>query len=166
MDDEVVVEPDLAGYGVRGLLGEGDEDVRRRRVGAALEQPGQQEIALLPPDEVPIVLGGLAPGQQLLRLELDQDGRDEEELRQLVEVDHVPLFGQDAHKVVDHGEQGNVEDVQLVGGHEVEQEVDRALEGRSGDRVGHLPTLSNLPTSRAPLLSGRRSTSAPYHGAP
>ena len=60
MDDEVVVEPDLAGHRARRLLGQGDEDVGRGGVGPALEQPGQQEVALLPADQVLLVVRRLA----------------------------------------------------------------------------------------------------------
>ena len=60
--DEAVVEPDLAGDRARGLLGQGHEDVGRRGVGPALEQPGQQQVALLPPDEVLVVVVSSGPG--------------------------------------------------------------------------------------------------------
>ena len=57
---EVVVESHLAGDRTRRLLGQGHEDVGRRGVGPALEQPGQQQVALLPPDEILVVVGRLA----------------------------------------------------------------------------------------------------------
>ena len=167
MHDEVVVEPDLAGHRPRRLLGQGHEDVGRGGVGAALEQAGQQEVTLLPPHEVLLVLGCLAPGQQLLGLELDEDGRDEQELRELVEVDHVPLLGQDAHEAVDHGQQGDVEDIHLVGGHEVEQEIDRDPRRREW-RPRRPPADVTEPAGppRAPRRRAGGGTRAPYHGAP
>ena len=129
VDDEVVVEADLAGDRARRLLGQGDEDVGRRGVGPALEQPGQQQVALLPADEVLVVLDGLGPGQQPLRLELDEDGRHEQELRELVEVDLLALLAQSTlHEGVDHRQERDVEDVDLVRRDQVQQEVDRALE--------------------------------------
>ena len=67
---------------------------------------------------------------------------------------------------VDHGEQRDVEDVDLVGGHEVQQEIDRTLEDRSGHRVGHLPTLPNLPAARAHPGGPGAAHRPPYHGAP
>ena len=60
VDHEVVVEPDLAGHGAGRLLGQGDEDVGRRGVGPALEQAGQQQVALLPADQLLVVVDGLA----------------------------------------------------------------------------------------------------------
>ena len=172
MDDEVVVEPHLALDGTRRLFGQGDEDVGGCRIGPALEQPGQQQIALLPPDQVLVVVRGLAARQQLLRLQLDQDGRHEQELGQLVEVDPIALLGQDADEAVDDGQQRDVEDVDLVGGHEVQQEVDRTLEDRRGDRVGHPPTLPNRPGPPAhpagppPGTGLVRPTMAPHEQGP
>ena len=119
MDDEVVVEPHLARDGARRLFGQGDEDVGRGGVRPALEQPGQQEVALLPPDQVLLVVRPLAAGQQPLRLQLDQDGRHEQEFGQLVEVDALALLGEDVDEGVDHGQERDVEDIDLVGGHEV-----------------------------------------------
>ncbi len=59
------------------------------------------------------------------------------------------LLGQDVHEGVHHREEGDVEDIDLVGGHEVQQEIDGTLEDWSGDRVGHPPTLPNQPASPA-----------------
>ena len=128
MHDEVVVEPHLARDGAGRLLSHGDEHVRRRRVGPALEQPGQEQVPLLPADQVLVVVGGLAARQQLLGLELNQDGRHEEKLRELVEVDLVALLREHAHEAVDHRQQGYVEDVDLMGRDEVQQQVDGTLE--------------------------------------
>ena len=60
-------------------------------------------------------------------------------------ADLLALRGEHAHEPVDHGEERDVEDVDLVRGHEVQQEVDRTLETWRGDRVGHQATLSNRP---------------------
>ena len=60
MHDEVVVEPHLPRDGARRLLGQGDEHVGRCGVGPALEQPGEEEVPLLPSDEILVVLAGLA----------------------------------------------------------------------------------------------------------
>ena len=66
MDHEVVVEPHLAGHRPGRLLGQGHEDVGGGGVGAALEQPGQQQVSLLPSHQVLVVVDGVATGQQLL----------------------------------------------------------------------------------------------------
>ena len=91
MDDEVVVESHLARNGAGRLLGQGDEDVGRGGVGAALEQARQQQVPLLPAHQVVVLIGGLQARQQLLGLELNQDGGHEQELGELVEVDLVAL---------------------------------------------------------------------------
>ena len=172
VDGEVVGQPDLAGHGPGGLLGHGHEDVGGGGVGPALEQAGQQEVPLLPPDQLVVVVGALAARQQLLGLELDQNGRHQQELRQLVEVDLVPLLGQDPHEPVDDGQQRDVEHVDLVGGDQVQQEVDGALEGGRGDRVRHAPTIPNLlpgaahPPKAQPTRSGAPGSRPAYHGDP
>ena len=97
----------------------GHEDVGRSGIGPALEQSGQQQIPLLPSHEILVLVGGLGPGQQSLRLELDEDGRHEEELRELVEVDLLALRRQHAHEAVDDGQERDVEDVDLVRRNEV-----------------------------------------------
>ena len=145
MDGEVVRQPDLPRDGAGGLLGHGHEDVGGGGVGPALEQAGQQEVPLLPSDQLVVVVGALAARQQLLGLELDQNGGHQQELGELVEVDLVPLLGQDPDEPVDDGQQRDVEHVDLVGGDQVQQEVDRAFEGGRGDRERHPATLPNLP---------------------
>ncbi len=77
----------------------------------------------------------------------------------------VALLGQDVHEGVDHREQRDVEDVDLVRGHQVQQEVDGALEDGRGDRVGHPPTLPNRGPLAHPGAAGC-SARAPYHVAP
>ncbi len=137
--------PASRGTRARGLFGQGHEDVGRGRIGPALEQAGQQQVALLPPGQLLVVLDVLGPGQQALGLELDEDGGHQQELGELVEVDQLPLVGEDAHEAVDHGHERHVEHVQLVRGHQVQEQVDRALERRGGHRVGHQSTLPNVP---------------------
>ena len=158
MHREVGRQPHLARDGAGGLLGHGDEDIRRRRVRTALEQSGQEEVPLLPSHQILVVLVRLPAGQQLLGFELNKDGRHEEKFRELVEVDLLALPREHAHESVDHGQERDVEDVDLVGRDEVQQEVDRTLEVGGGDRVGHPPTLSNQPVLlRAPLATCQSS---------
>ncbi len=143
---EVVVQPHLARDGTGRLFGHGHEDVGRGGIGPALEQPGQQEVSLLPAHEILVLVAGLGPWQQPLRLELDENRRHEEELGQLVEVDLLALLREHTHEAVDHGQEGDVEDVDLVGRNEMQQEVDGTLETWRPDRVGHPLTLPNRPT--------------------
>ena len=77
MHHEPVVESHLARHREPRLFGQGGEDVRRGGVGAALEQARQEQVALLPPEELLLLVGCLGPRKQLLRLELDQNRRHE-----------------------------------------------------------------------------------------
>jgi hypothetical protein len=114
VDQEALIQPDLPGDGAGSLLGQPDEDVSGRRVGPALEEAGQQEVTLVPPDQLVIVVGDLTAGEQLLGLELDQDGGHQQELGELVEVDLVPLLGEDAHERIDHRQQRDVQHIDLM----------------------------------------------------
>jgi len=106
---------------------------------------------------------------------LDQNGREQQELGQLIDVERLALLGQHRHEGVDHRQEGDVEDVDLVRGHQVQQQVDRTLEDRGGHRVGHPPTLPNgaRPAAhpwpeprRMPWPAPGAVRTAPYHGAP
>ena len=114
MDGKIGIEPGVARHRERGVLGHGDEGVGRRRIGPALQQAGQQQITLVPADELVIVVDRLTPGQQLLRLQLDQNGRHQQEFRKLIERDLVPLLHQDAHERIDHRQQRDVEHIDLM----------------------------------------------------
>src|SRR5262249_13113103 len=65
------------------------------------------------------------------------------------------------HERVDHREERDLEHVHLVGGHEVQQQLDRSLEDGGGHRVGHPPTLPNGATPAAhPRRTARDPTDA------
>ena len=90
VDDQVGVESGGAGHRAGGLLDEQGEPVGGGRVGLALEQPGQQEVPLLPADELLVGLDVAAAGQQAPGLELDEDGGHHQELGQDLQVDLGP----------------------------------------------------------------------------
>ena len=149
MHDEVVVEPDLAGDRARGLLGQSHEDVGRRGVGPALEQAGQQQVALLPADEVLVLVAVSGPGSSrwdLSSIRMAATSRNSESWLKSIAL---ALLGEDRDEAVDHREERDVEDVDLVRGHEVQQQVDRPLEDGRRDRVGHPLTLPNCAAPAA-----------------
>ena len=170
--DEVVVEPHLARDRARRLLGQGDEDVGRGGVGPALEQPGQQEVALLPADQVLVVVASpRGPGSSFCDLSSMRMAATSRNSDSWLKSIGSRCSERTRHEAVDHGQQRDVEDVDLVGGHEVQQEVDRTLEDWGGDRVGHPPTLPNrADASRAPRVPPEagpvRPTMAPHGQGP
>ena len=76
------------------------------------------------------------PGSRRRELELDEQGRDDQELRQGLQVDRLP-GGHFGHEGVDHRGQGDVEDLHLVVVDQLQEEVDGALEGGGGHVGGH-----------------------------
>ena len=169
MDDEAIVEPDLAGDRPGGSLGEDDERVRGGRVRPALEQAREQQVALLPADELLVLVDDVRAGQQLLRLQLDEDGRDQDELREHVHRQLVPPLDEDRDERVDDRRQRDLQDVDLVAADEVQQQVDRPFEDRGRDRVRHGPTLPRRlahPSDPSTRPWKGRPAVFPYHVAP
>ena len=64
MHHEAVVNPSQAREGPGRALEDRDEGVGQRRVGPQFEQPGQQDVALLPANELLVGFTGVSPGQQ------------------------------------------------------------------------------------------------------
>ena len=157
MDHEVVVEADLAGHRARGLLGQGHEDVGRGGIGPALEQAGQQQVALLPAGQLLVVLDALGPGQQPLGLELDEDGGHQQELGELVESIMVPLVGQDAARSRRPPGAAGCRARPPRGTTPGGAAGRSALEDRGGHRVGHPSTLPNAAAAAACTLSRPRA---------
>ena len=105
-------------------------EVRSRLlVRAVLEEAGEQQVARLQQREVLLVLH-LGRRQQPGRLEVEQRGRDNEELRCLAEVPGRAEGADIRDELVRHLGQGDLGDVELVLGDQREQEVERALEVR------------------------------------
>ena len=75
-------------------------------------------------------------GQQAAALQLDQGGRDEQELAGHVEVELLHALELD-EVAVDDRRQADLVEVDLLGQDEVEQQVERPLEHRGLHRVGH-----------------------------
>ena len=79
----------------------------------ALEQPGEQQVALLPQGELVVEVDVVAPGQQAPGLQLDQRRRDQQELGGDVEVERLQPLDLDEVGVDDPG-QGDLVDVDLL----------------------------------------------------
>ncbi|CAM5697123.1 hypothetical protein SANTM175S_03578 [Streptomyces antimycoticus] len=115
--------------GVTGGLGDQPviEDVRDLLVRAVLEQPREKQVARLQQGQVRLVLD-LGGRQQAGRLEVQQGRRDDEELGGLVEVPVRPHGADIGHELVGDLGQGDLGDVQLVLGDQLEEEVEGPLE--------------------------------------
>ena len=95
-------------------------------VGAVLQQPGEEEVARLQQRQVLLVLD-VAGRQQPRRLEVEQRGRNEEELGGLSEI---PIAGRRevGEELVGDLRQRHLGDVQLATADQAEQQVKRAFE--------------------------------------
>ena len=81
--------PATRGNGPAGGVGQAGEhggDVLER---LALEQAGQEQVALLPEGQLLVEVDVVAAGQQAAGLQLDQGGGDEQELGGDVEVERA-----------------------------------------------------------------------------
>ena len=102
-------------------------------VRAVLQQPREQQVAGLQQGEVLGVLH-LGVGQQAGGLEVEQRGRDDQELRGLVEVRVVAEGREVGDEVVGDAVQRHLGDVQLVLADQLQEQVERALEVVQPDR--------------------------------
>jgi hypothetical protein len=136
VDGQVVVDAGGAGHRTGRLFHEHGESVGGGGIGLALEQAGHEQVPLLPPDQLLVGIDVIGPGQEATRLELDEQGGDDQELGQGLQVDLVPP-GHLGHEGVDHRGQRDVEDLHLVVVDQLQQEVDRSLEGGGGHDGGH-----------------------------
>ena len=106
----------------------------------ALEQAGEQQVALLPERELLVEVDVVSTGQQSPRLQLDERRGDEQELGRDVEVEPLGL-GRDAVELgevgVDDRAERHLVEVDLLSQDQVEQEVEGALEDRGLHLVGH-----------------------------
>ena len=111
----------------------------------ALQQPGQQQVPLLPEGQLLLDLDVIAAGQQPAGLQLEQHGRDEQELGGHLEVEGGPHLLEVGHVGVDDVRQRHLLQVDLLPGDEVQQQVERALEDGRAHRVGHTSTIPAGP---------------------
>ena len=102
----------------------------------ALEQPREQEVALLEAQQLLVDVDVVAAREQPPRLELDERRRDEQELGGAVEVDPLHLLDLGAEDVDDPGER-DLPEIDLFLEDQVQEEVERAFEDRRRDLVRH-----------------------------
>ena len=146
-DEEPVLEPGGAGIGPGRLGRQPLEHDRRVLERLALEQAGEQQVALLPQGQLVVEVEVGLVGQQSPRLQLDERRRDEQELGGDLEVELLEL-GQLGQVGVDDGRQRHLVEVDLLAQDEVEQQIEGPLEHRGLHRVGHPVTIEgSSPTS-------------------
>ena len=138
--------PARAGVAAAGVVGQAAEhrgDVLER---LALEQAGEQQVALLPQGQLVVEVDVVAAGQQAAGLQLDERGGDQQELGGHVEVERLqPVeLGQVG---VDDRRQRHLVEVDLLAQDQVQQQVERALEDGGGHLVRPWPSEA---TERAP----------------
>src|SRR5439155_20800078 len=102
----------------------------------ALEEAGQQQVALLVEGQLLVEVDVVTAGQQPPALELDERRRDQEELGGDVEV-HVTHAVELGQVGVDDRAERHLVQVDLFLQDQVEQEVERPLEHRGRDGVRH-----------------------------
>ena len=92
----------------------------------ALEQAGEQQVALLPQGQLVVEVDVGRPGQQAAGLELDERGGDQQELGGDVEIERLhPL---DLGEVgVDDARQADLVEVHLLGQDELQEQVERTF---------------------------------------
>lgn len=133
---ETFVRTDGPGERPVGLVGERAEDSTHVLERLALEEPRQQEVALLPESEFLVEIDVLSSGQQTTSLQFHEGGRDQQELGRHVEIER--LHGLDLVQIgVDDARQVDLVDVDLLLQDQVQEEVEGALENRSAHVDGH-----------------------------
>src|SRR6185312_3154145 len=105
-----------------------DEQLRDLLVRAVLQEPCEQQVARLEQRVAAVLRGRLGVGQQPGGLQVEQRGRDDEELRGLVEVRVVAERGEVGDEVVGDAVQGQLRDVELVLADQLQQQIERAGE--------------------------------------
>jgi len=128
------------------------DDLGRVLERLAVEEPGDEQIALLPECElvVDVDLGIL--GEKPLAFELDQRGRDQEELGGHLEIEHLHPFDLLEIGIDDAGE-GDLVEVDLLAQDEMEQQVEGTFEHRCLHLVWHLRDVRRADTTAGALVA-------------
>ena len=141
---EPLLQPGPPGVGQLGPARLTEKGLGRVLERLALQQPSQEQVALLPQGQLLLQIAVVPPGEQAAGLELDQGGGDEEELGGHVQIDggHLGQLGQiGVHDAADR----DLVEVHLLLGDEVQEEVEGALEDRRRDVVGHQARIPGGP---------------------
>ena len=102
----------------------------------ALEQPGEEQVALLEPQQLFVELAVVDTGQQAPRLQLDERRRDQQELGRDVEIEgvHAVELGQ---VLVDDRRERHLPEVDLLLEDEVQQQIEGAFVDAGVDVQNH-----------------------------
>ena len=112
------------------------QHLRRVLERLAVEEPGEQEVALLEPGQLLVEIDVVAAGKQAARLQLDERRRDQQELGGRLEIDPLHPLDLGAERVDDARER-DLPEIDLFLEDQMQQEIERALENRRRDLVGH-----------------------------
>src|SRR5207244_10005206 len=110
----------------------------------AVEQPREQQVALLEPRELLVEVDVVAPWQQTAGLQLDERRGDQQELGRRLEVEALHALDLRAERV-DDARQRDLPEIDLFLQDQMEQEVEGPLEDRRRDLVGHDRRVLNGP---------------------
>ena len=131
-----LLRPGEAGHTAAGAARhrvEGERGVLER---LALEQPREQEVALLEAEQLFVELGVVETREEAARLQLHEGGRDEEELGGDVEIErlHAVELGE---VLVDDARERHLPEVDLLLEDQVQQEVEGPLVDAGVDVQNH-----------------------------
>src|SRR5207245_1985891 len=142
--DEALLEPGRARMGVGGQASQVLELGGRVLERLALQQAGEEQVALLEQQQLVVEVEVVAARQQAAGLELDERGGDEEELGGHLEIEmvHALELGQVA---VDDAGQRDLVDVDLLARDQVQEQVEGPFEDRGLDLVRHVAEPTGPP---------------------
>ena len=138
--------------GIRAIssVGQTTENLTHVLERLALEQPGQQQIPLLPQRQLLVEIHVLATRQQATGLQFDQGGGNQQELGGHLEVQR--LHGPQLAQIRVHDDrQADLVDVHLLLEDQVQQEIERPLEHRGGNVDGHVAEANRRDQDRTPF---------------
>ncbi len=136
--DEAVLDTRHARVRPAGGIGTLAKHARRVLEGLALDQAGEQEVTLLEEGQLVVEVESVVDGEQPAGLQLDERGRDQQELGRDLEV--AALHSLELAQVrVDDVRKRDVVQVDFLGQDQVQEKVEGPLEDLGFDRVGHGP---------------------------
>ena len=161
---EAVLDPGLPGPRQGRVGGQATQHDRRVLERLALQQPGQQEVPLLPQAELVVLVHAPVGRQQPPGLQLDEDRRDEQEFGGHLQVARVQAL-QLRQVGVHDGRQGDLVELNLLLHDEVEEQVEGPLVDGGGDGDAHRrdPRESRVASGAClvPLWPSRPASEAP-----
>ena len=133
---EALLRPGSSRETAIGLVGQPVEHAGHVLERLALQQPCQQQVALLPQGQLVVEIDVVTTRQQSASLQLDQRRSDEQELGRNVEIDDLQAL--DLSQVgVDDPAQGDFVDIDLFSEDQMQQQVEWPLEDGGCHRKCH-----------------------------